>query len=131
MNPGSDNLMLYVLKEEFSVCKVEDYSRVDVGRPFVFTGSTDEERSLVCPTVLVPADAVARSDGWRAFRIEGVLDFSLVGILSRISGLLAGAGIGIFAVSTFNTDYIMTRAEDLEKALQVLLQAGYTIKQPE
>lgn len=123
--------MLYVLKEEFSVCKVEDYSRVDVNLPFVFTGSTDEERSLVCPSVLAPADAVARSDGWRAFRIEGVLDFSLVGVLSRISGLLAAAGIGIFAVSTFNTDYIFTRAGDLEKALQILLQAGYTIKQPE
>jgi len=80
---------------------------------------------------MVPGNTVARSDGWRAFRIEGILDFSLVGILSSISGLLAGAGIGIFAVSTFNTDYIMTRAEDLEKALLVLLQAGYTIKQPE
>lgn len=122
--------MLCVLKEEFSVCKLEDYSKVDLNRPFVFIGSTDEERSLVCPTVMVPGNTVARSDGWRAFRIEGILDFSLVGILSSISGLLAGAGIGIFAVSTFNTDYILIRAEDLGKALQVLEQAGYTIKQP-
>ena len=130
MKPELNNLMLCVLKEEFSVCKLEDYSKVDLNRPFVFIGSTDEERSLVCPTVMVPGNTVARSDGWRAFRIEGILDFSLVGILSSISGLLAGAGIGIFAVSTFNTDYILIRAEDLGKALQVLEQAGYTIKQP-
>ena len=97
---------------------------MDINRPFVFTGSTDEEKSLVCPTPLVPAETLERSDGWRAFRIEGVLDFSLVGILARISDILARNNIGIFAVSTFNTDYILTKENDFERALQLLSISG-------
>ena len=119
---------LVVLKEDFSICRLKDFSEVDVSRSFVFTGSTDEEKSLVCPTGIVPSDALERSDGWRAFRIEGVLDFSLVGILSKISAVLAGNAIGLFAVSTFNTDYILTRKEDFEKALKLLSSSGYGIK---
>lgn len=115
------------LAEDFSVCKVEDYSQVDLARPFVFTGKTDEENSLVCPTGEVPANATQRDDGWKAFRIEGVLDFSLIGILSAISGILAENGIGIFAISTFNTDYVLTKAENYARALEALAAAGYTI----
>ena len=76
---------------------------------------------------MAPANTIEREDGWRAFRIEGVLDFSLIGILSKISTLLADAGIGIFAVSTFNTDYILTKAENFERALQILKERGYSI----
>ena len=119
---------LFVLTEEFTVCKVKDYSKVDLGQPFVFTGSTDEEKSLVCPTRLVPAETTERSDGWRAFRIEGVLDFSLVGIISKISSILADNGIGLFAVSTFNTDYVLIKKEGVERALQLLSFNGYGIK---
>ena len=66
-------------------------------------------------------------DGWRAFRIQGVLDFSLIGILADISRILAENKIGIFAISTFNTDYILTKEENYQKALDVLSRAGYTI----
>ena len=59
----------------------------------------------------MPKDALERDDGWRAFRIQGVLDFSLIGILSAISAVLAENHIGIFAVSTYNTDYILTKEE--------------------
>lgn len=118
---------LKVIDVEFSVCKVEDYSQVDLNEGFVFTGHTDEELSLVCPTTLVPDNTTERNDGWKAFRIEGVLDFSLIGILSRISGVLADNAIGIFALSTFNTDYILTKESDFSKAIEVLEQAGYTI----
>lgn len=118
---------LKVIDTEFSVCKVEDYSQVDLYEEFVFTGHTDEELSLVCPTTLVPDNTTERNDGWKAFRIEGVLDFSLIGILSRISGVLADNAIGIFAISTFNTDYILTKECDFSKAFKVLEQAGYTI----
>lgn len=109
----------------FSICKVTDYSGVDMSAPFVFTGSTDEECSLVCPSSQVPANVTERNDGWRGFRIEGVLDFLLVGILSRISSLLAENGIGLFAVSTFNTDYIFTKSCNFDKALDVLRTVGY------
>ena len=120
---------LNVLTEEFSVCKLKDYSKVDLNQPFVFTGSTDEEKSLVCPTRLVPSGVTECSDGWRAFRIKGVLDFSLIGILSRISSALAENGIGIFAISTFNTDYVLTKKEDFRKAVEVLAAEGYAIEE--
>ena len=68
-----------------------------------------------------------RDDGWKAFRIQGILDFSLIGILSRIAGIFAENEIGIFAVSTFNTDYILTKKENYDKALEALKQAGYEI----
>lgn len=118
-----------VLEQEFSVCKVTDYSQVDLGRGYCFIGKTEEENSLVCPTEQVPANATEADHGWKAFRVEGVLDFSLIGILSRISGILAGAGIGIFAISTYNTDYILTKREDFHKALDALSANGYSIKQ--
>lgn len=97
------------LDYDFSVCKVEDYSFVDLNAKYCFTGKTDEEKSLVCLTGDVPPNTIERDDGWMAFRICGILDFSLIGILSEISGILAENKIGIFAVSTFNTDYILTK----------------------
>jgi len=118
---------LKVIDADFSICKAEDYTQVDLNAEFVFTGHTDEELSLVCPTTLVPDNTTERDDGWKAFRIEGVLDFSLIGILSRISTCLAENGIGIFAISTFNTDYILTKESNFNKAIKVLELAGYTI----
>ena len=116
------------LNISFSVCKVADYSGIDIDQPFVFTGRTDQEKSLVCPTELVPDHTVAREDDWMGFRICGELDFSLIGILSKISAILAANEIGIFAVSTYNTDYILTRKENFEKSLKALKEAGYQIK---
>lgn len=115
------------LEYGFSVCKVEDYSLVNRDAKFCFTAKTDEENSLVCLTKDVPPNATERDDGWRAFRIQGTLDFSLIGILSEISGILADNKIGIFAVSTYNTDYILTKTENFERAIQVLFDAGYEI----
>lgn len=112
---------------DFSICKVTDYSKVNIAAEYCFTGKTDEENSLVCLTEDVPANTLERDDGWRAFRIQGVLDFSLVGILSEITGILAEDKIGIFAISTFNTDYILTKKEDYQKALDLLDAEGYKI----
>ena len=121
------SITLQPLDVRLSVCKVEDYSMVDITQPFCFTGATDEELSLVCPTEKVPGNTIERDDGWRAFRIVGVLDFSLIGILSKISGLLAENKIGIFAVSTYNTDYILTKEENFASAMKVLEDAGYNL----
>lgn len=121
------NMKLRIIDTEFTVCKVEDYSEIELSHPFVFTGATDEEKSLVCPTALVPSNTTEREDGWKAFRIEGVLDFSLIGILSKISTLLAENGIGIFAISTFNTDYVLTKTKDFERAIKALESTGYEI----
>ena len=112
---------------DLTVCKVADASALDLTKDFYFIGKTDEELSLVIPTEETPAETTERDDGWRAFRIQGVLDFSLIGILSKISGLLADAKIGIFAVSTYNTDYVLVKKENYDQALAVLADAGYQI----
>ncbi|MBR6812102.1 MAG: ACT domain-containing protein [Oscillospiraceae bacterium] len=118
---------LKILPYELTVCKVNSASCIDLSAEFYFIAKTDEEISLVCKTEDAPEDTAAREDGWRAFRIEGVLDFSLVGILSKLSGILAGKGIGIFAVSTYNTDYILVKAENLAAAADALKDEGYFI----
>ena len=111
----------------FSVCKVKDYSEINFDSEYYFLGRTDEEYSLVCITENVPNNVIERDDNWKAFRIQGVLDFSLIGILSQISTLLAENQIGIFAISTYNTDYILTKKDNYNKALKVLSDAGYKI----
>ena len=115
------------LEYDLSVCKLADIRDIDLGRDFFFVGRTDEEISLVCKTEDIPEKTVERDDGWRGFRIRGVLDFSLIGILSKLSGILAENNIGIFAVSTYNTDYILVKKENFDRAMDVLKDAGYTI----
>lgn len=115
------------LNYNFSVCKVENYTEVDLKSEFCFIGKTDEELSLVCLTECVPANVTHREDGWKGFRIQGVLDFSLIGILAKISTVLAENRIGIFVVSTFNTDYVMVKEADFERAMMALAQEGYTV----
>jgi hypothetical protein len=115
------------INADFSVCKIDTTEDFDFSCEFWFLSKTDEELSLVCETNAVPEKTTEREDGWKAFRIEGVLDFSLIGILSEISAVLAENEIGIFAVSTFNTDYILVKECNYEKALKVLGDAGNVI----
>ena len=112
----------------FSVCKVTDYAEIDIDSPFVFTGRTEQEKSLVCPTSIVPQNTTDREDGWQAFRVCGKLDFSLVGILSGITGILAEGGVSVFAISTYDTDYVLVKEDEFEKALMALKNAGYSIR---
>lgn len=120
-------MKLKVLPYSFAVCKLLTADNINLNTEFCFIGKTDEEISLVCTTENIPADTIEQDDGWRCFRIEGILDFSLIGILSGISAVLAENKIGIFAVSTYNTDYILVKEENFEKALKVLASVGYTI----
>ena len=112
---------------KLTVCKVTEVSSINLESDFYFIGKTDEEVSLVCKTEDTPMNMVERDDGWRGFRIQGVLDFSLIGILSKLSGILAEHKIGIFAVSTYNTDYILVKEENFGRALNVLAAEGYTV----
>lgn len=120
-------MKLKILPDTFTVCRVEKITDIDMNPDIYFIGKTDEELSLVCRTEDVPENTLERDDGWRSFRIEGVLDFSLIGILSKLSTILAENGIGIFAISTFNTDYILVKAENFDQAMNVLEEAGYEI----
>lgn len=120
-------MTLELLPHDFSVCQLSNWRDADLSAPFVFLSLTDEENSLVCPSGAVPPSALRREDGWRGMRIAGELDFSLIGILSGISSLLAAQKISIFAVSTYKTDYILIRKESLPAALDALRAAGYAV----
>ena len=120
-------MKLKKLPYALTVCKLETAEQIDLNAGFYFIGRTDEELSLVCRTECTPARTLEREDGWRGFRIEGTLDFSLIGILSPIAAILAENKIGIFAVSTYNTDYVLVKEENFDKAMTALGAAGYEI----
>lgn len=117
-------MKLKELPYDLTVCKTASLADIRMDAGFFFIGRTDEEISLVCRTEDTPARTTDREDGWRGFRIEGILDFSLTGILARISGILAEAGIGIFAVSTYNTDYILVKEAHFDRAISALESSG-------
>ena len=118
-------MVLKVLPYQLTVCKVQDINGFDLTCGFCFIAKTDEELSLVCKTEDTPSKTTAREDGWKGFRIEGKLDFSLIGILSKLSTILAEEKIGIFAVSTYNTDYILVKEKEFDKAIDALKKNGY------
>lgn len=119
-------MRLKFLPQSFSVCQLP-MEAAPVGRKWSFTGKTEDEYSLVCPTEQVPADTLRREDGWRCFLVdEGPLDFSMIGVLARISRVLAEAQVGIFVISTYNTDYIFLKEMQMAAAQEALIRAGYT-----
>ena len=120
---------LKVIKGNFTICKVEDMSGINFESEYCFFERTDEELSLICKEEDVPQNVTIREDGWNCIRIQGILDFSLIGILSKILTVLAENKIGIATISTYNTDYVFTKKENFEKALNVLEKAGYEIIQ--
>ena len=125
---AEDNLMeIKKLNQDFSVCKVMDYSLVNLNAEYSFIGKTDEEKSLVCVTSDVPPNVIQRDDGWKGFRVQGILDFSLIGILSKIAEILAKNSISIFVISTYNTDYVLIKKENYQKALDILEHSGYEV----
>ena len=112
---------------QFCVCTLRDYSMVDLNAEYCFIGKTPEEKSLVCAAEAVPSNVLAREDGWKCLKIAEVLDFDLVGILSKLTEVLANCGIPVFAVSTFMTDYIFVKKENFQKAVSALRESGYEI----
>lgn len=111
---------------ELSICKLNSIAGIKLNLDFCFFAKTDDEISLVCKTEDVSFDVITRDDGWCGFYFDEILDFSLIGILSKISAVLAENNIGIFAVSTYNTDYILVKSENFDKAVSVLKSNGYT-----
>jgi uncharacterized protein len=94
---------------------------------FVSISRTADELSIVCAAGAVPP-SVRQQDGWRALQAEGPLDLNLTGILASLLDPLAGAKVSIFSISTFNTDYILVPAAQLETAVQALAAAGHTVR---
>ncbi len=113
-------MLLEWLDGEFSVAKWTGARKIEELGNFSFWSRTDQELSLVCPIDCLPEDTEKHEDGWVGFRVVGKMDFSLVGILAKISGSLSEKKISIFAVSTFDTDYIFIKKNDAHEAQKAL-----------
>lgn len=124
------DLKMKLIEEKLSVCRLQRDMQIPAwalsGQFFSIT-KTHEELSIVCSESFVP-EGVACEKGWRALMVEGPLDFSLIGILSQISTALAEVKISIFAISTYDTDYILIKAKEMDKAISELRRKGYIIE---
>ena len=121
-------MRLEVVEGEFTVSKVSGMHEVNLTAPWLFIGRTDAETSVVCLSAHAPVHCLAREDGWRAFRVAGQMDFGLTGVLAGLATVLAQASVSIFALSTFDTDYILVKKENLSKALEALASAGHEVE---
>jgi hypothetical protein len=123
-------MTLELLENEYSVYQ---FNREYVIKESVFDSNfvsitkTDDEISIVAPSNLLKNFEKIEND-WKVFKINGTLDFSLIGVLSKISNILANEKISIFVISTYNTDYIMIKRENIERAIKVLIKNQYEIK---
>ncbi len=126
------HLTLSLQKEVLAICKLAPDASVPVWAwtpgAFHTVSRTREELSIVCLDSAVPNEVKDKESGWRILKVDGHLDFSLTGILASIAAPLANAGISIFAVSTFETDYVMVKNEKVEEAIKVLTEAGHVIR---
>ncbi len=125
------HLSLSLQKEVLAICQLPADASVPVWAwspgTFHTISRTPEELSIVCLASAVPGGVNKVSD-WRILKVNGPLDFSLTGILASVAGPLAKAGISIFAMSTFDTDYVMVKSEKVEEAVKVLREAGHVVK---
>ncbi len=115
-------LALSILPLSLGICRLERSLPAPswaVESEFFSITRTDDELSIVCPECNIPANIKCEKN-WRAFKVEGPLDFSLTGVLSSLASPLAEAGVSIFAISTFDTDYILVKKEKFEKATEIL-----------
>ena len=119
-------MILNVLPQELTVAKFGALPELPDG--FCSISAAEGEISLVCESAKLPQGAIAREDGWRALAVVGPLDFSLVGVLAKLSSVLADAGIPIFALSTYDTDYVLVKGQCLKEACDALIKKGYIIK---
>jgi hypothetical protein len=128
MNKSSQ--ILLVSPDTFAICKMPSNTESSNWRfpdSFYSITHTSEELSLVCLQSQVP-EGVHYKGGWRSLKLEGPFDLSSVGVLNSVIEVLAGVGISIFAISTYNTDYVFVMEADLAKTIQVLTQAGHTVR---
>lgn len=121
---------LEVLPFELAVCRLgtdDDVPDWAIQAGFFSLTRTSDELSVVCPQDQVPA-SVKQEGGWRGLKVRGPLDFEQVGVLAALARPLAQAGVSIFAVSTYETDYILVRTNDLNVAVSALRKAGHQVQ---
>lgn len=124
-----NKLNMRLLQEKYGVCRLEINEEIPkwaINSQFYSITKTQDELSIVCPQNNIPSN-IKYEDNWRILKVEGPLDFSLIGILSSISTILANNKISIFAISTYDTDYILVKDKDVENAIKVLSNENYHV----
>ena len=124
------NLTLQVLLDRLAICHLspdEPVPQRPEGARFWSVTCTNKETSVVLPERSVPAQWVAEK-GWRCLKVIGPLDFDLAGVLASLAVPLAEAGVSIFAISTYDTDYVLVREDDLEEAKRALREWGHSVR---
>jgi uncharacterized protein len=127
---AAPDLTLTVLEGRLAVCRLDAGTEVPAWATtatFFSVTRTEDELSIVCPEGNV-AEEIHREQGWRALKLEGPLDLSTVGILASVAEPLAGAAVSIFAVSTFDTDFVLVREGQLDMAVDTLRQHGHEVR---
>lgn len=122
-------LTMRLLKEKYGVCRLDKTDLIpewSKDSDFFSITKTSDELSIVCFQDSIPNDVKCERD-WRILKIEGPLDFSLIGILASISAILAQKGISIFAISTYDTDYILVKDKDINNAVEALVNERYEV----
>lgn len=124
----SVTVSLTLLPATFAVCRLPADSPVPAwaSGTFVSITRTADELSIVCEESTVPTNVQAER-GWRTLRVNGMLDFALIGILAALTAPLAAAGISVFAISTFDTDYLLVKHDKLTQAITALITAGHQV----
>jgi len=121
---------LKILKEEFVIHRLgpeEPIPKAVLDSKFFWIAKTHEELSMVCESKILPHKGEV-SKGWSCIKVDVKLDFELTGIIAGLSSVLAKAAVSIFALSTFDTDYILVKSEQIEKAAEVLKNSGFDIQ---
>jgi hypothetical protein len=123
-------LRLSVLDERLAVCWLEARAEIPpwaTGSPFFCIARTPDELSVICPEEYVPA-GITCEPGWRAFKLEGAFDFGLVGVLASVAAPLAESEVGILAMATYDTDYVLVQGSQLDLAVAALRERGHEVR---
>lgn len=124
------SLTLTVLPDTYAVCRLDADAAIPgwaTGNNFFSITRTKEELSIVCLQACVPEGIRCERD-WRCLQLVGPIPFAMVGVLASIIQPLAGARISVFAISTFDTDYLLVKAEDLQRAIDALRWQGHSVR---
>lgn len=127
---AAQGLTLTVRKGRLAICRLDAGVEIPAwvtGASFFSVTRTEDELSVVCPEAEVPHGTL-HEKGWRALKLEGPFELSMVGILSSVAAPLAEAGASVFVVSTFDTDYVLVREGQLDLAVDALRERGHGVR---
>ena len=123
-------MSLSVLEERLAVCRLEPRAEIlqwATSAPFFCVARTPDELSVVCPEEHVPA-GITCERVWRALKLQGPFDFELTGVLASVAAPLARCEVGILAIATYDTDYVLVKEEQLDPAIAALRERGHEVR---